>query len=94
MTSRANSAGKFHLYLFGSSERSEDFNDIDILCVCERDSDQQTVRAVLSDLSCVYPIDLLMMTSEEETELNFVASERCRLLAEVIGLKSRSHHHS
>ena len=63
---------------FGSARHSHSvWSDIDILIICEVDEDGQLARELLSDLSMLYPIDLVIMTSQEETEFDFIRSEKC-----------------
>lgn len=74
--------GELRAYLFGSALRANSmWSDIDILVVCERDEDGQLARESLSNLCMLYPIDLIVMTFEEEAEFDFVQSENCRQIA-------------
>ena len=68
-------------FLFGSvAEGTPSWSDIDILVVCKRQTDGCAARKALTELCGAYPIDLTVMTVEEEAELDFIRSERCRLL--------------
>ena len=70
-----------NVFLFGSvAEGSICWSDIDILIVCKRQIDGSAARKALAELCGAYPIDLTVMTVEEEAELDFIRSERCRLL--------------
>jgi predicted nucleotidyltransferase len=74
--------GPLHAYLFGSALRAEGvWSDIDILLVCETEVDGRLARRAMSDLCARYPIDLVIMTSEEEIEFDFIRSESCRWVA-------------
>jgi predicted nucleotidyltransferase len=67
--------GRLWAYLFGSALHSDSgWSDIDILIVCEVGEDGQSARNALSDLCLLYPIDLVIMTFQEETEFDFVRS--------------------
>jgi hypothetical protein len=57
------------------------WSDVDILIVCEVDQDGQLARDMLSDLCMLNPIDLVIMTSQEEAEFDFVRSENCQRIA-------------
>lgn len=71
-----------HAYLFGSARRAEStWSDIDILIVCKLDEDGQLARNKLHSLCLQYPIHLLIMTFEEQTEFDFIRSEDCQLIA-------------
>jgi predicted nucleotidyltransferase len=74
--------GTLRAYLFGSASRAEAvWSDIDILLVCETEADGRLARTTMSDLCARYPIDLVIMTSEEEREFDFIRSENCRWIA-------------
>jgi predicted nucleotidyltransferase len=74
--------GGLRTYLFGSAVHSDSmWSDIDILIVCEVDEDAQLARDTLSDLCMLYPIDLVIMTSREEAEFDFIRSEKCQRIA-------------
>ena len=69
-------------YLFGSAlSRTSVWSDIDILIVCELESDGQVIRSALKEIISHYPIDLIIMTHEEEREFKFIESEGCRLIS-------------
>lgn len=69
-------------YLFGSALHPDSvWSDVDILIVCEVDKDGQLARDTLSDLCMRYPIDLVIMTSQEEAEFDFIRSENCQRIA-------------
>jgi predicted nucleotidyltransferase len=75
--------GKLQAYLFGSAlNTSIAWSDIDILIVCDLENDGFRARQILSELCMAYPIDLVIMTVEEESEFDFIRSEACRWLAE------------
>lgn len=69
-------------YLFGSAlNDSARCNDIDLLVVCITHADAQRVREALADLLLALPIHLLLLTVDEEAELQFVPRHRCELIA-------------
>ena len=75
--------GELQAYLFGSALRSGvAWSDIDILLVCEAEDDGVRARRALAELCMTYPIDLVIMTVEEESGFEFVRSESCRWIAE------------
>ncbi len=77
------SLGKLQAYLFGSALRSGiAWTDIDILLVCEVEEDGIQARQTLAELCMTYPIDLVVMTVEEEFGFGFIRSEGCRWVAE------------
>ena len=74
--------GELRAYLFGSARRRDSaWSDIDILIICEVDEDGQLARESLADICMHYPIDLLIMTSQEEAEFDFIRSEKCQQIA-------------
>ena len=65
-------------YIFGSAlDPNAAWSDIDILVLCQNESDGQITREALENLLAKYPIDLLIMSHDEESEFDFVRSERC-----------------
>lgn len=65
-------------YLFGSfAANHAASSDIDVLAVHPRSVDSRLVRAESACLCTDLPVHLLIMTDDEERELNFVASQRC-----------------
>jgi hypothetical protein len=74
--------GWLRAYLFGSALHPDSvWSDVDILIVCEVDKDGRLARDTLSDLCMLYPIHLIIMTSQEETEFDFIRSENCQRIA-------------
>jgi len=74
--------GRVRLYLFGSAAHSNvPWSDIDALTVCSSDDDTTLTRLSLANICQQFPIDLLIMTVDEEAEFNFVLNERCREMA-------------
>jgi len=64
-------------YLFGSATTTKrPVGDIDLLVVCETTAECKTVRAGLASICAQFPIHLLLMTSSEERELEFIQGER------------------
>ncbi len=63
-------------YVFGSiTTIKRPVGDIDLLVVCETTIACRLVRAELSQICARYPIHLLLMTTGEETEINFIEGE-------------------
>jgi hypothetical protein len=63
-------------YLFGSiTTTKRPIGDIDLLVICETTVACRLVRAELALVCARYPIHLLLMTTIEETEINFVKEE-------------------
>jgi hypothetical protein len=60
-------------YLFGSvTTKKRPVGDIDLLVVCETTGACRLVRAELALICAQYPIHLLLMTTSEETEVDFI----------------------
>jgi predicted nucleotidyltransferase len=79
---RLATCGELRAYLFGSAvHRDSVWSDIDILIVCEVDADGQLARESLWDVCMAYPVDLVIMTSQEEAEFDFIRSENCQRIA-------------
>lgn len=74
--------GRLEAYVFGSvvNRKTATWSDIDLLIVCELEVDGPLARNRLAELSDKFPIDLTIMLTEEEVELDFIRSERCRWL--------------
>jgi hypothetical protein len=65
-------------YLFGSVLRSFDSaTDIDLLVVCPTGDASALVRRELREACMRLPLHLLLMTREEETELDFIDGQQC-----------------
>jgi hypothetical protein len=56
---------------------------VDILLVCGGETDGQAARRALVGLCRDFPIDLTIMTADEEAEFEFIRSERCQWFAAV-----------
>ena len=83
--------GKLWAYLFGSALRPDSmWSDVDILIVCEVEKDGQLARDTLSELCALYPIDLVIMTSQEEVEFDFIRAENCQRIATSLCNPSRN----
>lgn len=73
--------GVIAIYAFGSASRGETcWSDVDVLAVCEHEADCVLVRKQLELTVMSYPIDLVIMTVEEESSFNFVKAEKCVLI--------------
>ena len=71
-------------YIFGSAVKpTSAWSDVDILLVCQDEAAGQPARRALGNLCREFPIDLTIMTVEEETEFDFVRSEKCKWFAAV-----------
>ncbi len=83
-------AARLDAYLFGSAvEPRAAWSDVDVLLVCGDETDGQAARRALLGLCRDFPIDLTIMTTDEEAEFDFIRSERCQWFA-AIGLKSET----
>lgn len=56
------------------------YGDIDLLALCSEHREAQSVRGALQDLSMSWPIHLIVMMEQEETQTDFVRRQKCRLL--------------
>jgi predicted nucleotidyltransferase len=64
-------------YLFGSVIRGvQTPTDIDLLIVYKRDSDAHELRKGLEPFSWSLPLHLLLLRTDEESELQFVKEQR------------------
>lgn len=65
-------------YLFGSAlidpHRAA---DIDLLIICPDHLAAVKIRSVLRDAHLIKPLDLSILTEEEETEIGFVVRQGC-----------------
>lgn len=75
----ATAIGKdFIWYIFGSFSREPKIAaDIDLLIICHSHRQTQELRTALSGLCLELPIHLLLMTTEEAIETQFVSSQKC-----------------
>ncbi len=68
-------------YGFGSFFKGQiPFGDIDILVVCATAAHAMFIRSNTEDLCARWPLHLLVMTENEQTETGFVGFEGCTLL--------------
>jgi hypothetical protein len=64
-------------FLFGSvTTTKRPVGDVDLLIVCRAASDCVTVRMELAAICARFPIHLLIMTQNEEEEVNFIKDKR------------------
>lgn len=69
-------------FLFGSAVTAKSpASDIDLLVVCNDAVDCTTVRTELASICTRFPIHLLLMTPDEEAEVQFIESERATEIA-------------
>ncbi|MCG2669346.1 nucleotidyltransferase domain-containing protein [Bradyrhizobium sp. GCM10023182] len=77
-------AGRLDAFLFGSTlDQKATWSDVDVLLVCTSENDGPLARTALAELCEQFPIDLTIMTADEEAELDFIQSERCRWLTSI-----------
>jgi len=68
-------------YLFGSVTKNARLaSDIDLLVVCKNASELLQVRRELETVCLKFPIDLLLMTDEDEKESSFIQAQNCQHL--------------
>jgi len=66
-------------YLFGSVTKGVRLpSDIDVLVVCNNESELLKVRKGLEKVCLKFPIDLLLMTVLDEQESNFIHAQNCQ----------------
>jgi predicted nucleotidyltransferase len=64
-------------YLFGSIIRDERLpSDVDLLIVYKNDADANELRRGLMQLSQSFPLHLLLLRKDEETQLNFISKQK------------------
>jgi hypothetical protein len=69
-------------FLFGSAMTAKSpVGDVDLLVVCNAAADCTTVRTELESICTRFPIHLLLMTPEEEAEVQFIESEHATEIA-------------
>jgi hypothetical protein len=79
LTRIAKSVPEATWYLFGSTLIDANAAlDIDVLIVYSRDQDGDLIRSSLSEFCLDFPVHLLLISQEEEQELNFVETQRCK----------------
>ncbi len=65
-------------YLFGSIIGSTyAAKDVDLLVVCENHDTATIVREIMRRPCLCIPLHIVLLTTEEETELGFIESEDC-----------------
>lgn len=66
-------------YLFGSMDREEEFSsDVDLLILCKTAAQADALRAAIDPDQLGRPIDLSLMTFDEEREIGAVALQAAR----------------
>ena len=64
-------------YVFGSASRSKKFpNDIDILIIYDDQNVPEKLRKLIKGTGDM-PVHLIFLTSQEETETNFITTQCC-----------------
>lgn len=64
-------------FLFGSiTTGKRAIGDVDLLVVCKSSEDCTIIRNGLGSICGRFPIHLMLMTDEEEVEVNFIRSEK------------------
>ena len=65
-------------YIFGSATRDiAHAADIDLLVICQNSADADRLRRIYNQFPFCRPLDLSILTEEEEAEVCFVASQHC-----------------
>jgi hypothetical protein len=78
-------------YGFGSFFRgAEVFSDIDLLAICDTLASAAQIRRESTIFCSLWPVHLLIMTREECSETDFIASEECKPLV-IAGTLMQSH---
>lgn len=68
-------------FAFGSSLTDAPLpSDVDIAVVCQTHEETACVRQALEPLSYEFPLDLVLLTENEDRELRFIESLPCRKL--------------
>lgn len=66
-------------YLFGSMDREEEYSsDVDLLILCGTAAQADTLRAAIDPDQLGRPIDLSLMTFDEERESGAIARQAAR----------------
>ena len=66
-------------YFFGSILRNPtSAADIDVAVLCPSHETARVVRRETANLCAEMPLHLFLLTEDEDTELGFLASERCQ----------------
>ena len=73
--------GNTRWYLFGSAlcdpVRAA---DVDLVVICHDHSDADVIRQTTKEFALCKPIDLSILTEEEEFEASFINNQRCVLV--------------
>lgn len=78
-SSIASHVTEFEWYLFGSCLGPKAFpNDLDLLILYRTDEDARYLRSYFRSTVIPFPVDLLLLTSEEEVEFNFIETQSAR----------------
>lgn len=65
-------------FLFGSAAVDTPLpSDVDVLVLCPGDEEAIAVRRRVADLCLRFPVHLLVVTQQEERELDFIATQSC-----------------
>ena len=75
----------YKVYVFGSILNGErDWSDIDIVVVYDVGQDVSPIRAIVAPYELLFPLDVLIMSSTEEVEFNFIQVQNAKRLNDLI----------
>lgn len=79
MAERADATiGNTRWYIFGSALCGPALAaDVDLLVVCQTHPAADAIRRIAGEFAFSRPIDLSILTEDEEAEVGFVANQRC-----------------
>ena len=78
LTSSGREFGATKWYIFGSASRSRKYAaDIDLLVICANDEVADHLRSIFSRYNFHRPMDLSILTEQEEEEISFVERQHC-----------------
>lgn len=66
-------------FLFGSVvEDAASAEDVDLHVLCSAEGDARDMRKILGGLCLQLPLHLMLVTKDEERELDFIAKQSCQ----------------